>query len=304
MLTVIDVFSKYAWAVKLKTKEGKEVTDAVAGILHNTSSPTVLQSDNGKEFKNLWMAKLCKRYNIKQIYGSPYRPQSQGCIERFNGTLKRMLYAHMTRFNTKVWADILDDVIANYRSMKHSSTGFIPAELHTTKDKLKINKTRDKMLKRNKKLIEKSGSKQFKQVVVGDYVRVSNLVFKDYRKVSNMNSKSYKPNWSKDIYQVTSVSDGSEYNLPIYTVMNSTGKVLRIYRDNLQLIPGPNPRVTDPATRRKSTAFSYREDQRKTARESRAISEQVVPVPMLVHNRPKRKIIPQFLLNDSNFEFN
>ena len=210
----------------------------------------------------------------------------------------------MTRFNTKVWADILDYVIANYRSMKHSSTGFIPAELHTTKDKLKINKARDKMLKRNKKLIEKSGSKQFKQVVVGDYVRVSNLVFKDYRKVININSKSYKPNWSKDIYQVTSVSDGSEYNLPRYTVKNSTGKVLRISRDNLQLIPSPNPRVTDPATRRKSTAFNYREDQRKIARESRGNSEQVVSVPLLVSNRPKRKIIPQFLLNDSNFEFN
>ena len=55
VLTVIDIFSKYAWAIKLKTKEGKEVTDALSGILQNTLSPTVLQSDNGKEFKNQWM---------------------------------------------------------------------------------------------------------------------------------------------------------------------------------------------------------------------------------------------------------
>ena len=68
-------------------------------------------------------AALCKKFSVKQVFSSAYRPHSQGCIERFNGTLKRLLYLHMARFKTKVWVDILDDVIANYRSMKHHPPG-------------------------------------------------------------------------------------------------------------------------------------------------------------------------------------
>jgi len=49
ILTVIDVFSKYAWAVPLKTKSGNEVVAALYKIFRKSARrPKNLQTDNGK----------------------------------------------------------------------------------------------------------------------------------------------------------------------------------------------------------------------------------------------------------------
>ncbi len=82
-LTVIDTFSKLSWVRSLKSKEAGEVTAALSHILEQEGPPSVLHSDNGGEFRNHFMSTLTERYGIKQVFGAPYRPQSQGCIERY-----------------------------------------------------------------------------------------------------------------------------------------------------------------------------------------------------------------------------
>src|SRR5580765_623426 len=53
ILTVIDVLSKYAWAVPLKSKGGSETADAFTEITRNNKRcPKNMQTDNGKEFYN------------------------------------------------------------------------------------------------------------------------------------------------------------------------------------------------------------------------------------------------------------
>ena len=49
ILTVIDVFTRYAWARPLKTKTGEEVVQAFAEIFKE-GIPHYLQTDQGKEF--------------------------------------------------------------------------------------------------------------------------------------------------------------------------------------------------------------------------------------------------------------
>lgn len=129
VLTMVDIFSKFAWAKALKTKEATEVTKALGEILQQHSTPHVIQSDNGAEFKNSRMTELSQVYGFKQVFGSVYRPQSQGAIERFNQTLKRMLYAHMTRYRTNVWVDVLSIVVANYNSIVHTPHRFWTIQL-------------------------------------------------------------------------------------------------------------------------------------------------------------------------------
>ena len=50
LLTCIDVFSKYAWTVPLKTKTGQELVKAFQTILSSGRKPNKLQTDQGKEF--------------------------------------------------------------------------------------------------------------------------------------------------------------------------------------------------------------------------------------------------------------
>ena len=54
ILTVIDVFSKYAWSVPVTNKDGKSIRDAFILVLTsaNLRKPKRLQTDKGKEFFN------------------------------------------------------------------------------------------------------------------------------------------------------------------------------------------------------------------------------------------------------------
>ena len=50
LLSIIDVFSKYALAVPVKSKSGIDVTTAMKNMLVQGRVPKNLQTDRGKEF--------------------------------------------------------------------------------------------------------------------------------------------------------------------------------------------------------------------------------------------------------------
>ena len=63
LLTVVDVFSKYAWVEPVKSKTGQDVTTAFEKILKRSQGrqPQNLQTDNGKEFYNKHFQGVMKR---------------------------------------------------------------------------------------------------------------------------------------------------------------------------------------------------------------------------------------------------
>ena len=64
ILTVIDVLSKYAWAVPLKSKGGNETANAIAEIVRESEKcPKNLQTDGEEEFYNAGVQKIFKKYN-------------------------------------------------------------------------------------------------------------------------------------------------------------------------------------------------------------------------------------------------
>ena len=64
ILTVIDVFSKFAWALPLKNKTGVTLTEAFSTILQSVK-PTFVQSDKGTAFLNSMFQKLLADNAIK-----------------------------------------------------------------------------------------------------------------------------------------------------------------------------------------------------------------------------------------------
>jgi hypothetical protein len=60
ILTVIDVFSKFAWAVPVKSKEAGSIADGFEEVLRQASprTPKRLQTDKYKEFFNSTFAAL------------------------------------------------------------------------------------------------------------------------------------------------------------------------------------------------------------------------------------------------------
>jgi len=79
VLTVIDVLSKYAWAVTLKTKNGTEMATEIAKIIQDDGKcPKNLQTDMGKEFYNANVQILLKKHNINH-YSTYSVIKASGC---------------------------------------------------------------------------------------------------------------------------------------------------------------------------------------------------------------------------------
>src|SRR6266480_6509873 len=90
---VRDHFSRFSWAKALTSKRAVEVAAYLFELFHYLgSSPTILQSDNGKEFCAGIIKELFAMWpSVKIINGRPKHPQSQGLVERANGLLQQKL---------------------------------------------------------------------------------------------------------------------------------------------------------------------------------------------------------------------
>ena len=126
ILCVIDCFTKFAWAVPLKSKTGIEVTRAMSKILA-VRSPKLLQVDNGKEFYNKTFEALIKKYNVKKY--STYSTVKACMVERLNRTLKSLLYREFTARGSRSWVSILPELVDKYNNSKHRTIGMTPTEL-------------------------------------------------------------------------------------------------------------------------------------------------------------------------------
>ncbi len=116
-----DHFSKFCWLRPLKDKTASEVSKVLNEIISIFGAPIILQSDNGREFKNKLISDLIKSWpDLKIIHGRPRHPQTQGSIERANGDVQNILGSWMrTRQSTK-WSQALEYVQLIKNSKEHS----------------------------------------------------------------------------------------------------------------------------------------------------------------------------------------
>ena len=116
LLTIIDVFSKYAWVVPIKSKSDIDVTTAMKNVLVQGRVPKNLQTDKGKQFYNSNFKKLMEQY--KNLY-STYSNLNATICERLNGTLKNKMWIQFRLRENYKWLDILPDLITPYNNRKH-----------------------------------------------------------------------------------------------------------------------------------------------------------------------------------------
>ena len=88
LVTVIDVFSKFAWAVPVHSKDDKVITAAFGQVLTNANlrHPNSLQTDKGNKCVNSTFHTLMKRQGIQHFASES--EQKAAVVERLNQTIK------------------------------------------------------------------------------------------------------------------------------------------------------------------------------------------------------------------------
>ena len=96
--------------------------------------PDVTQFDKGKEFYNVGVRDLLKGHNVN--YFSTKSDKKAAIVERFNRTLKTMMWKYFYSKGTYNWVDVLDELTKNYNNTKHSSILMKPADVNKSNENL------------------------------------------------------------------------------------------------------------------------------------------------------------------------
>ena len=128
ILTLVDFATRFPDAVPLKSIETEHVAEALLSIFSRVGFPCEIISDQGSQFTSDLMKSVMRLLSIKQTHSTPYHAQTNGLVERFNGTLKAML-RKVAQEKPSDWDRYIPAALFAYRELPQSSTGFSPFEL-------------------------------------------------------------------------------------------------------------------------------------------------------------------------------
>ena len=205
ILTVTDIFTKYAWAIPLKIKSGLSIINGFKIVLEESPQgcsesrkPEKLWVDRGSEFYNKTFKSLLKEYELK-LY-STYSDLKAVLIERFNRTLLHIINKPMFINGDCNWVNILNDAVVTYNNNIHSTINMTPVDASNNPDKVKY----------------PFSFKNIKtKLKVGDCVRNA-----DKR---NILSKGHTSNWNRELFKVNEVLKTQP---PKYKIEDINGEII------------------------------------------------------------------------------
>ncbi len=113
ILVCIDHLSRFVVLAPLRDKSAVSVAHAL--VSHLTcpyTTPRVLLTDNGTEFKNQILADICSQYGVKQMFLTAHHPASNGLVEHTYRKILEIL-RHLSGDLHETWEDWLSQVAAS-----------------------------------------------------------------------------------------------------------------------------------------------------------------------------------------------
>ena len=188
LLTCIDIFTRYAFVEPLKNKTAPEFLRGFKNIMKKAKQfPLKILADRGSEIKNKHMQQFCRENGIKLLHSDNF--VHAPFVERFNRTLKNLMFRYMTWRETDRFIDVLPALVRTYNTRKHRMIGMTPVEAEDPKNASKISNIQEKWY------LEKSRKPPlFKK---GQTVRIS--------KLKGQFDKGYNEQFLEEIYKIKKV---------------------------------------------------------------------------------------------------
>jgi len=126
ILVVSDYYTKWTEAYPLPNQEATTVADAIVREwVPRFGAPRALHSDQGSNFESATFRAMCELLGIDKTRTTPFHPQSDGQVERFNATVQGVLAKTSERCHFD-WDLMLPFALMAYRATPHKSTGLTP----------------------------------------------------------------------------------------------------------------------------------------------------------------------------------
>jgi hypothetical protein len=237
ILTCIDVFSKFAWAIPIKSKSAsavyaafqtiftsekkiKSVKQNVEKKFTNYRIPSRIQCDRGSEFLNAIIGSFFQRNSI-HLYQT-FSDKKACVVERFNRTLKEKMWRYFTfkKYKTNQiykYIDVLPALVYSYNHSYHRTIRMKPCEVNLENESevwLRMYGFKESCL-RSKSQIMKL------KFHVNDFVKIQR-----YKKTFE---KGFTPTWTRETFRVCLVLLN---NPPLYKIEAIDGKVIGSYNEN------------------------------------------------------------------------
>ena len=118
-----NYFSKWVEIEAYASIKDKDITKFVwKNIICRFEIPHAIVTDNGPQFNNSIFHKFCSKLKIKNIYSTPWYPQSNGQVEMANKKLLNSLKKQLEGERGE-WVDKLFGVLWAYRTTNRRPTG-------------------------------------------------------------------------------------------------------------------------------------------------------------------------------------
>lgn len=234
LLTVIDIFTKKAWAAALKTKSGLEVTKAFRSLLDNKIKHSFknCQTDQGKEFFNSNFQKLMNERKINHFH--TYTHLKASIVERFQRTFKQKLYKDFAYRSSYDWVNNYQRIIDEYNRTPHRGIGgMTPNSVTKAKEQTLL-----KTVYNHPKLYVKP---KFKR---GMFVRLAK-----YKKVFD---KGYLANYTTEIFKIDKVHMTMPPTYSLLDINNNNEPIHgKFYEYEIQKVAFPDVYLVEKVLKRK-----------------------------------------------------
>jgi hypothetical protein len=124
ILVFTDYFTRWVEAVPLKKAES--IARAFySEVACRWGAPLKLLTDKGKDIAGNLMQEVHVLLGTDHLLTTPYHPEADGMVERFNGTLISHV-AKLVAYDQRNWDELLPPVLFAYRTSPHSVTNVSP----------------------------------------------------------------------------------------------------------------------------------------------------------------------------------
>ena len=121
LLTCIDHLTGWIEVIPIASKKTESIQEAfLTNVVARYGVPSILISDNAPELISRDFEKWLREFGVSHRLTSPYHPQTNGMVERFNGTIQKLLLK-LTGGDARKWSKHLAEALYAYRITQNNA---------------------------------------------------------------------------------------------------------------------------------------------------------------------------------------